>query len=172
MSPEDVFRRVVEAADAIKAKLVVLTGGEPTAFKYWEPLIQGLMGLGKFERCVVETNGSTKEILIPRYLHDVTFSIAPKIATWRPDIYKDVDSYLKLTVGPDSLEINDNAISQFLALRKDVQVYIQPCDMSSVTGSAKFTYAESYAYFLELCERYPKADLRMGIQAHKVWGVR
>lgn len=144
---------IVAYAENQPAKLVVLTGGEPTLYDCTD-LVRMLHDAGK--EVAVETNGT----LTPEWLKEVDFiTVSPKFeftSAQRVETYK-ADELKVVFNGENNLDLYN---------RFDVRYkYLQPCD----TGDPERN-AEILAQVVAYCEHHP--EWRISLQTQKIINVR
>lgn len=142
-----------EIVAQVHQDFVVITGGEPTVHNLME-LLEALHIEGKF--IAIETNGTNSVKPYVGYLNWITCSPKPqnhyKI---HPDTLRYVNE-LKYVVD-DNFDVN--VIPPVEKLQN--AIWLQP---------EAYTFEKSVKKAWELVKKYP--FLRLGIQAHKIWGVR
>ena len=139
-----------------KVSLVGLTGGEPTIQKDLMKLVQEL--LDRHYEVAMETNGTrpTKEY----WEKGVHISCSPKPATlWRIDDQCFYDE-LKYVV-------DEEFDFMYMRAEEDVTIWLQP-----EGSNMKQSWKKALEIQRQYLARWHDADIRIGVQLHKIMEVR
>jgi len=144
-----------EIVSQVSTRLVVITGGEPTM----QDLVPLLTELNKMNCDIaIESNGTFDFTEEWRHLIK-TITVSPKPPLYHIPLRVDE---IKLVVD-DTL--TDETIERALIIKatsnKVISIWLQP---------EFFSFEKSVELATAWVEKYPR-DLKLGIQAHKVWGL-
>lgn len=139
--------QIVEAVTAFPARLVVLTGGEPS-LQVDKVLIDALHAVNKF--LAIETNGTK---LLPQGIDFVTVSPKEtgKLALFKADEVK--------------LVYQNQDVEKYLHCISATYYFLQPC---SVYDGEK--YVDNRADVIRYCLEHPQ--WRLSLQTHKILNIR
>lgn len=146
------MKSVSEIVEMIDTNFIVITGGEPLIHDLsW--LINGIRREMPRAEFAIETNGT---LTLGGDLGKVFVACSPKPGEYKINV-EHMDE-IKLVVC-DNLTVE--VVERIIKENVDIPIFLQP---------EYFGFDESVRRALTLLRKYPER-LRLGIQAHKYWGV-